>query len=61
MLFRSYSAAKAINRSSNIGLIKENYNADLLFWDIESIYEIPYWFNSERLFKVVKKGKLVDL
>ena len=27
----TYSAAKAINRNSNIGLIKENYNADLLF------------------------------
>ena len=42
-------------------LIKENYNADLLFWDIENIYEIPYWFNSERLFKIVKKGKLINL
>ena len=57
----TYNAAKAINRSSNIGLIKENYNADLLFWDIDSVYEIPYWFNTERLFKVVKKGQLVDL
>ena len=57
----TYNAAKAINRSSNIGLIKENYNADLLFWDIETVYEIPYWFNTERLFKVVKKGQLIDL
>ena len=57
----TYNAAKVINRSSSIGLIKENYNADLLFWDIENIYEIPYWFNTERLFKVVKKGQLVDL
>ena len=57
----TYNAAKVINRSSSIGLIKENYNADLLLWDIENIYEIPYWFNSERLFKVVKKGRLVDL
>ena len=57
----TYNAAKAINRSSNIGLIKENYNADLLFWDIETVYEIPYWFNAERLFKVVKKGQLIDL
>jgi len=57
----TYSAAKAINRSFNIGLIKENYIADLLLWDIESIYEIPYWFNTERLFKIVKKGQLVDL
>lgn len=57
----TYNAAKAINRNTKLGLIKENYNADLLFWDIENIYEIPYWFNSERLFKIVKKGKLINL
>ena len=57
----THNAAKAINRQSEIGLIKEGYNADLLFWDIDEIYEIPYWFNSERLIKVVKNGKLVSL
>tara|TARA_Y100001970_G_scaffold78771_1_gene100344 strand:- start:20445 stop:21644 length:1200 start_codon:yes stop_codon:yes gene_type:complete len=57
----TYNAAKAINRGEDIGIIKENYNADLLFWDIENVYEIPYWFNTERLFRVVKKGQLVDL
>ena len=55
------NAAKAINREKNIGLVKEGYNADLLFWDIDSIYEIPYWFNSERLFKIMKNGKLILL
>jgi imidazolonepropionase len=55
------NAAKAINREKSIGLIKEGYNADLLFWGIDSIYEIPYWFNSERLFKVIKNGKLISL
>ena len=57
----TYNAARAVNRDSEIGLIKEDYNADLLFWDIENIYEIPYWFNSERLFKIIKNGKLIDL
>jgi len=55
------NAAKAINREKNIGLIEEGYNADLLFWDIDSIYEIPYWFNSERLLKIIKNGKLISL
>jgi len=55
------NAAKAINREKNIGLVKEGYNADLLFWDIDSIYEIPYWFNSERLLKIIKNGKLISL
>ena len=27
---------------------------------IDEIYEIPYWFNAERLFKVVKNGKLIN-
>jgi imidazolonepropionase len=57
----TYNAARAVNKDLEIGLIKEDYNADLLFWDIENIYEIPYWFNSERLFKVIKNGKLIDL
>jgi len=57
----THNAARAINRESEIGLIKENYNADLLFWDIDSIYEIPYWFNSERIIKIIKNGKLISL
>ena len=57
----TYNAARAVNKELEIGLIKEDYNADLLFWDIENIYEIPYWFNSERLFKVIKNGQLIDL
>ena len=55
------NAAKAINRSLELGLIKNNYNADLLFWDIDSIYEIPYWFNSEKIVKIIKNGKLISL
>ena len=57
----TYNAARAVNRELEIGLIKEDYNADLLFWDIENVYEIPYWFNSERLFKIIKNGQLIDL
>ena len=57
----TYNAAKAVNRKNEIGLIKENYNADLLFWDIDNIYEIPYWFNSERIIKIIKNGKLITL
>ena len=55
----TYNAAKAINRQDSIGVVKENYFADLLFWDINSIAEIPYWFNSDKLSMVMKKGKLI--
>ena len=55
----TYNGAKAIKRQESIGLIREGYKADILFWDIESINEIPYWFNSDRISMIMKNGKLV--
>ena len=55
----TFNAAKALNRSHVLGMIKKDYIADILFWDINSINEIPYWFNSDRLTSVMKNGKLV--
>ena len=55
----TYNAAKAIKRGDSIGLIKEGYNADILFWDIESINEIPYWFSSDRILMIMKNGNLI--
>ena len=44
------------------GLIKENYDADLILWNINDISEIPYWFDSSscKINKVIKKGKIVN-
>ena len=55
----TYNAAKALSKEKEIGLIKENYNADMIFWNIDSIDEIPYWFDSSssKIFKVIKNGK----
>ena len=55
----TYNAAKSINRENSIGLIEKGYTADILFWDIDNINEIPYWFNSDRLSTVIKNGKLI--
>ena len=55
----TYNAAKAIKRSDSIGLIKEGYKADILFWDIKSINEIPYWFGSDRILMIMKNGDLI--
>ena len=55
----TFNAAKALNRSHVLGMIKEDYIADILFWDINSISEIPYWFNADRITSVIKNGKLV--
>ena len=57
----TYNAAKSLNKESQIGLIKENYQADMIFWNIDSIDEIPYWFdsNNTKIYKVIKNGKVV--
>ena len=55
----TFNAAKAVSRSHVLGMIKKGYIADILFWDINNINEIPYWFNSDRLTYVMKNGKLV--
>ena len=36
----TYNAAKALMKGSSIGLIKENYNADMIFWNIDLIDEL---------------------
>ena len=57
----TYNAAKSLNKESEIGLIEENYKADMIFWNINSINEIPYWFDSSntKINKVIKNGKVV--
>ncbi len=57
----TYNAAKSLNKENEIGLIKENYQADMIFWSIDSINEIPYWFDSSntKIYKVIKNGKVV--
>ena len=57
----TYNGAKSLNKQNEIGLVKENYNADLILWNINSIDEIPYWFDSAntRIFKVIKNGKVL--
>ena len=57
----TYNGAKSLNKQNEIGLIKENYNADLILWNISSIDEIPYWFDSAntRIYKVIKNGKVL--
>ena len=56
----TYYAAKAINMDDKIGLIKSGFQADLLFWNIESIDEIPYWMGSDHMISIMKKGKFLE-
>ena len=59
----TYNGAKAINQDMKKGLIKEGYDADILFWDINSIDEVPYWFgnSNSRISKVMKFGKVLSI
>ena len=56
----NWNGARSINRSNKIGAISKGYQADLLFFDMESINELPYWMGSDRLLNVMKKGELLD-
>ncbi len=59
----TYNGARAIDRHMKKGLIKEGYDADILFWDIDSLDEIPYWFggSSSRIAKIMKGGKILSI
>ena len=59
----TYNGAKAVGKDMKKGLIKEDYDADILFWDINSIDEIPYWFSGSgsRISKIMKAGKILNI
>jgi imidazolonepropionase len=56
----TYNSAKAIGMEHKIGMIKKGYQADLLFWNINSIDEIPYWMGSDRMVNIMKKGEFLE-
>ena len=54
----TYNAAKSLIKSDNVGLIEENYNADIILWNINDLNEIPYWYDSvnTKIEKIIKNG-----
>ena len=56
----TWNGAKAINREKKLGAILEGFQADMLFWELGSIEEIPYWMGSDRILNVMKAGKLLE-
>jgi imidazolonepropionase len=56
----TWNSAKAINREKKMGAIVEGFQADMLFWELGTIEEIPYWMGSDRILNVMKKGKLLE-
>ncbi len=57
----TYNAAKSLKKEHILGLIKPKYNADIVFWDIQELDELPYWFDSSytKIHKIMKNGKIL--
>jgi len=56
----TWNGAKALNRANTLGAVSEGYQADLLFWELNEINEIPYWMGSDRILNIMKKGQLLE-
>ena len=58
----TYHSAKSLGLESTNGLIEENYTADLIFWNIDSLEEIPYWISSrDKINMIMKSGKIIQI
>ena len=57
----TFNAAKSLKKENNLGLIKSKYKADFIFWNIEDLDEIPYWFDAcyTKINKIMKNGKIL--
>tara|TARA_Y100000590_G_scaffold455022_1_gene602893 strand:+ start:2089 stop:3234 length:1146 start_codon:yes stop_codon:yes gene_type:complete len=57
----TYNAAKSLLINHKIGLIEEDYNADMILWDIDELREIPYWHSTitSKINKVFKNGNVI--
>ncbi len=54
----TYNAAKSLKLDNQIGLLAENYLADIILWNVEDLCEIPYWYDSSqtKISHIFKKG-----
>tara|TARA_Y100000994_G_scaffold246614_1_gene250284 strand:- start:805 stop:2013 length:1209 start_codon:yes stop_codon:yes gene_type:complete len=54
----TYNAAKSLKLDNQVGLLAENYLADIILWNVEELFEIPYWYDSSqtKISHIFKKG-----
>uniref|UniRef100_A0A7V1EHD8 Imidazolonepropionase n=1 Tax=candidate division WOR-3 bacterium TaxID=2052148 RepID=A0A7V1EHD8_UNCW3 len=53
------NAAKALRMDNRVGKIKQEYDADILVWNIDNYRKIPYQFGEDVIKIVIKKGKII--
>jgi imidazolonepropionase len=53
------NAAKALKMDNRIGKIRQEYDADIVVWNIDNYKKIPYQFGEDLIKIVIKKGKII--
>jgi len=53
------NAAYALDRGDKIGSLEVGKQADIIILDIPNHQQLPYWFGTNLVEKVIKKGKIV--
>ncbi|MEO0094500.1 MAG: imidazolonepropionase [candidate division WOR-3 bacterium] len=53
------NGAKAVKRSNKIGKLKNNFQGDIVVWNVDDYRKIPYQFGEDLIKIVIKKGKII--
>jgi len=54
------NAAYAIGRGASIGQLRNNYQADIVLWNVSTLAEIPYNMGWNSVHTVIKKGAVIQ-
>ena len=55
----TYNGAKALGMENEIGSIEVGKKADLILWDLDSLFDIPYYVSDHPIKLVIKNGTIV--
>ena len=56
----TWNAARSLKCEKILGRIATGYQADLIFWDINILDEIPYWIGNDKINRVIKNGISIE-
>ncbi len=56
----TWNAARSLKCEKIFGRIASGYQADLIFWDVNEIEEIPYWIGDDKINRIIKKGISIE-